>query len=60
MQVTRALPRGPAQARPHNLPAPLTRLIGRDRDVAAVGSALRRPEVRLLTLVGARASARPA
>src|SRR5262249_6492913 len=41
------------QARPHNLPAPLTRLIGREREVGAVRDALFAPEVRLLTLVGA-------
>ncbi|HZN70620.1 MAG TPA: AAA family ATPase, partial [Micromonosporaceae bacterium] len=35
------------------LPAPLTRLIGRAAEVAAVRDALLGPEVRLLTLVGA-------
>jgi len=35
------------------LPAPLTRLIGRTAEVAAVRDALLAPEVRLLTLVGA-------
>jgi Cdc6-like AAA superfamily ATPase len=39
-------------ARPSNLPAPLTRLIGRKQDIAAVRNALLRGEVRLLTLVG--------
>jgi len=53
MRVSSAPPRGPAQARPHNLPAPLTRLIGRAADAAAVRDALLAPEVRLLTLVGA-------
>jgi predicted ATPase/DNA-binding XRE family transcriptional regulator len=37
---------------PTNLPAPLTRLIGRKQDIAAVRNALLRGEARLLTLVG--------
>ena len=53
MRVSPAPPRGPAQARPHNLPAPLTRLIGRSAEVAAVRDALLTLGVRLLTLVGA-------
>jgi predicted ATPase/DNA-binding CsgD family transcriptional regulator len=40
-------------ARPRKLPTPPTSLIGRDRERAAVGSQLRRAEVRLLTLTGA-------
>jgi predicted ATPase/class 3 adenylate cyclase len=36
----------------HNLPTQLTRLIGREREVAQVCSWLRSPEVRLLTLSG--------
>ena len=36
----------------HNLPAPLTPLLGRELDVAAVCTLLRRPEVRLVTLTG--------
>ena len=39
--------------RPHNLPAQLTRLIGRDKEVAAACALLRRDDVRLLTLTGA-------
>jgi predicted ATPase/class 3 adenylate cyclase len=35
-----------------NLPAQLTQLIGREREVAQVGSLLRRPDGRLLTLSG--------
>ncbi|ACL23616.1 ATP-binding protein [Chloroflexus aggregans] len=39
-------------ATPHNLPAPLTSFVNRTSDVAAVTALLRRPDVRLLTLVG--------
>jgi predicted ATPase/DNA-binding CsgD family transcriptional regulator len=36
----------------YNLPAPLTPLVGREREVAAVCALLWRPEVRLVTLTG--------
>ncbi len=38
--------------RPHNLPAQLTPLIGREQEIQAACSLLRRPEVRLVTLTG--------
>jgi predicted ATPase/DNA-binding SARP family transcriptional activator len=40
-------------ARRTNLPAPVTRLIGRELEVAAAAGLLRREDVRLLTLTGA-------
>ena len=39
-------------AKPHNLPAQLTQLVGRTAEVGAIIEQLRRPEVRLLTLTG--------
>jgi predicted ATPase/transcriptional regulator with XRE-family HTH domain len=38
---------------PTNLPAPLTRLIGREQAVAGVGNYIMRDDIRLLTLTGA-------
>ncbi len=38
--------------RPHNLPAQLTPLIGREHEIQAVCTLLRRPEARLVTLTG--------
>src|SRR5438105_2333580 len=40
------------KARFHNLPAQLTPLIGRAREIQAVCSLLQHPEVRLVTLTG--------
>jgi predicted ATPase/class 3 adenylate cyclase len=51
--LPRAFP--PLRARaewPHSLPAPTTRLIGREREVAHVSALLRRADVRLVTLRG--------
>lgn len=42
----------PAAAARRPLPAPLAALVGRERELAAVVQALRRPDVRLLTLTG--------
>lgn len=41
-----------APTRPTNLPTPLTALIGRATEVAAITNALQRPDIRLVTLVG--------
>lgn len=38
--------------RPHNLPAQLTSLIGREQEIETACTLLRRPEVRLVTLTG--------
>ena len=40
------------EAKPHNLPAQLTQLVGRTAEVGAVIGQVRRPDVRLLTLTG--------
>lgn len=45
------LPEGP-ELPPHNLPAPATRLIGREVELAAIDAHLRDRDCRLLTLVG--------
>jgi len=37
---------------PHNVPAPMTRIVGRDREVSAVGELLARNDLRLVTLTG--------
>src|SRR5205085_2925524 len=37
---------------PHNLPTPLTSLIGRETDLANITVRLNTPECRLLTLIG--------
>ena len=42
----------PPSDRPGNLPAPLTPLIGREREVAAVAAPAARDDVRLVTLTG--------
>ncbi len=46
------MPGVPPPAATANLPAPLTPLVGREREVAAVVDLLRHPDVRLLTLTG--------
>jgi len=43
---------GQLNVRFHNLPAPLTPLVGREQEVEAVCALLRHPEVRLVTLTG--------
>jgi len=43
---------GQLNVRFHNLPAPLTPLVGRQQEVEAVCALLRHPEVRLVTLTG--------
>lgn len=50
MAMTSSRTAGPASSAEHNLPAPLTSLVGRTRDLTAIGEALRK--TRLLTLTG--------
>lgn len=45
--------RGTGSPVPSNVPSPLTRLIGRDEDVAAIQALVLRADVRLITIVGA-------
>jgi predicted ATPase/DNA-binding NarL/FixJ family response regulator len=45
-------PREPEPAPKHHLPMQLTPLIGREQEAASAAALLRRPEVRLLTMVG--------
>lgn len=45
-------PSVPQQNRPTHLPAPLTRLVGRQTEVTAIKECLRRSDVRLVTLTG--------
>src|SRR5690349_20581915 len=45
-------PDGEPTARPSGLPVPMTALIGREREIAAVSALLAEPTVRLLTLTG--------
>lgn len=52
-QTERARTAEAAPLYPGNLPAPLTGLVGRKREIAAVRELLRQPGVRLLTLTGA-------
>ena len=51
LSLDASVPKSASAAVPH-LPAPLTSFIGRQREVAAVVEALRKPGVRLLTLSG--------
>src|SRR5688572_31240362 len=46
------LDRRAGRADPPRLPAPLTSLVGREREVEAIGALLRDPAVRLVTLTG--------
>ena len=47
------LPPGPVSSKaPGNLPAPMTSLVGRSAEIAALTSSLHRPNLRLLTLTG--------
>jgi len=50
--VVAVSPRPAATAHSHNLPAPLTTLIGREHETASICILLRRADVRLVTLTG--------
>ena len=51
-QVKIAYVSGLSPTRSDTLPVPLTTMVGREQDIAAVSALLRQPEVRLLTLTG--------
>lgn len=48
----RLMPPPDRSAAPHNLPAPLTSLVGRKQDIDSLSELLQEPGVRLLTLTG--------
>ena len=50
--ITRIRSGEPVEPRPHNLPSQTTRFVGREAELEALGRRLRRPECRLLSLVG--------
>lgn len=52
MPLSREPAPAPSTAMPSNLPTPLTPLIGREREIAAVRQVLSLPDTRLLTLTG--------
>ena len=52
LALSSASPAQDRYASTHNLPAPLTPLLGREQDVQAVCALIRQPEVRLVTLIG--------
>ena len=47
-----SLPSAKAESNPSHLPAPLTELVGRQRELVALADLLRKPGIRLLTLSG--------
>ena len=54
------MPGTPTSERPHNLPAMLLPLVGRERELEAVRALLRRGDLRLMTLTWPGAWVRPA